>query len=159
MKLVFKILLLNLLYSSITKAQTFDTKYFRGTMWASISKDSLTFKADTIKFVKIIEDTYLKNAKAMDIAGYFKGADFITFKFMPNGKLKMETHNVENGTVSNIVGKYRWDFNNKQKAINLYFNNKLFTSLIPLFATKVKIGAKYMYNPSFITKEIILKKN
>lgn len=152
MKYLFRILVVGLFYSSMSNAQTFNSKYFETSKWASNNKDSLFFKADTIKLIKLF-------GESKDIASYFEGNNFITLEFKKHKKLKLFTTQVDSWSVSSKRGKYKWGFNKKNRTLNLYFNNKLFASFIPSSEREVEIRSNYIGKPIEKTIELALQRS
>ena len=95
-------------------AQSFNGKYFESTMWASAAKDSMFFKGDTIKLVKVIEDTYFKNRKAMAVEDYFHYYNYFILKFLKKRELKFSEVLIEEWMIRTTFYT-RWEYNIKTR--------------------------------------------
>jgi hypothetical protein len=141
------------------KAQVFTRKYFEKTKWASKSNDSLFFKADTVKLVKTVEDTYFINGQGMNVPRYFN-SDYVQLEFYKNKKLKLSTVKLEEWVIGTFVGEYKWVYQKPKRTLNLYLNGILLCSfvIIPNSAKKISIPSLYAKQPSIETIEISLLK-
>lgn len=160
MKNIFIIVFL--LLSSIAKAQScFSTKFFEKSKWASDNKDSAFFKADTIKLIKIIDDTYLTDGKSMDVDDYFKDNNYIIVEFSNAKELKLLSANRNYEYIEVLKGEYHWQLNKPKKTIYLYLGEKLLASFVFITGSKrkVEVQGKYMDKPKTKTIEITLLRN
>jgi len=161
MKIALKIFAICFLHCSISTAQPFSKKYFELTKWASNNTDSLFFKSDTVRLVKIIDDTYLTDGKSMDVDEYFGDANYLMLEFAKQNKLVLTTTNRNAEYIRKLRGSYTWDFNTSKKILYLYLNKKLLASFILISHSqrRVNIRGKYMDKPKVETIEISLKRN
>ena len=143
--------------NSDIKAQVFSKKYFEETKWASKSNDSLFFKADTVKLVKTVEDTYFINGQGMNIPRYFY-SDFVQLEFYKNKKLKLSTVKLEEWLVGTFEGEYKWEYHKLKFSLDLYLNGIVLSSfvIIPNSEKKIFLPSLYANQPSIETIEISL---
>ena len=160
MKHLFIIALL--LLSSLVKAQSFfNTKFFKKSKWATVDKDSAFFKADTLKLIKIIDDTYLTDGKSMDVDDYFKDSNYIIVEFSDAKELKLFSANRNYEYIKILKGQYHWQLNKQKKIMHLYLGEKLLISFVFLSGSKrdVEVQGKYMDKQKTKTIEITLLRN
>ena len=160
MKPLFFLIAICLFCYSNSYAQSFNAKYFESTMWASAARDSIFFKADTIKLVKVIEDTYFINGKAMAVEDYFHNYNYFVLKLLKKNKLKFSEFLIEEWLISTSPEANKWEYNIRTKSLDLFKNGKLFASFIPIPKSQVIVEIKSSYNgdPKLKTVEISLVK-
>ena len=145
---------------SNSNAQSFNAKYFESTMWASAARDSIFFKADTIKLVKVVKDTYFINGKAMAVEDYFYNYNYFVLKFLKKKRLIFSEALIEEWMIKTRLEDTKWEYNIKSKSLDLFKNGKLLSSFIPIPKSEVivKIKSKYNGDPYLKTVEISLVK-
>ncbi len=138
-------------------AQIFNDQYFEDTKWVSKSKDSSFFKADTVQLVKTIDDTYFINGQGMDIPEFFN-TDFVQLEFHKNRKLKLSTFFLKDWVIGTFGSDYKWQYIKSTNFLNLYFNDTLIMSFIPILNSvkKILIPSSYNGKPDIETIEISL---
>lgn len=151
------ILLVLIFKSSDIKAQVFSRVYFEETEWVSKSNDSSFFKADTVKLIKTVEDTYFVNGQGMNIPRYFN-SDFVRLGFYKNNNLKLSTFKLREWLIGTFEGEYKWEFHRSNCSLDFFLNEILLFSfiIIPNSTRKIFIPSKYNDQPSIETIEISL---
>lgn len=131
-------------------------KDFESTTWASSNRDSFFFKSDTVKLIKIGDKS--SSASEKDAAGYFGNHDFVTMDFKQNHELHLFLTKVDPWSIVTKEGKYLWSFDEKDRVLKLFYNNKLFATLVVVDQKEVELKSNYVDRSAKKTMEITLHK-
>jgi hypothetical protein len=127
--------------------------FLEGSTWTSNNNSKSFYVSNTIKLLKIPNETINDNGCTLDLADYFK-SDFVTISFYKKKKLVISSTDIELWTVSTKQGKYKWTFDENAQKLKLLFNSKLVGLFKPIAESKVKVKSAYAGVASLETKEV-----
>lgn len=140
------ILILILTFTLGLQAQELTKSDFKKTEWFANNENRNFYESDSIELIRILRFEF-DNKKLNDV--YIKiernqNRDITELNFKRSGKLIVEDLNVENWSVSKLVGNWKWKFDSKKQILNLFFKRKLHSS----FRIKSKKKEKIIWNES-----------
>jgi len=140
------ILILILTFTIGLKAQELTKSDFKKTEWFANNENRNFYESDSVNLIRIMRFKF-DNEKLNDV--YIKinrnqNRDITELNFKRSGKLIVEDLNVENWSVSKLVGNWKWKFDSKKQILNLFFNRKLHSS----FGIDSKKKEKTIWNDS-----------
>lgn len=121
------IIILILSFSLGLNAQDLLKSDFRKTVWFVDNEERNLFESDTIYFTRILssnseieklDEIYIKLAQNGD-------KDITELDFKNSRKLTVEDLNVENWSVTKLVGKWKWRFDSEKQILKLNFKRKI----------------------------------
>lgn len=114
---IFLILSLCLKGQSVSKTNLIETE------WCVDNSNKNFYKSDTIYLYRIIDT--LTEIQKLNIQyrelDYNNGRDITKIKLQRKGRAKISDHNVEAWTVSNRVGKWKWEYDLVNQVLNLFY--------------------------------------
>lgn len=148
------LLFLGLLISTtILCGQTFNEKYFIKTDWFSNNKDSVFFRADTLKLIKYSNfGTILTPKKyAESEIKYLNHGDYVTLSFKKYKKIDFSwRYDNYIGLVSG--GQWTRTFDKKTNELKIYNDKKeLIASFKPISEKKIKIESIFLEQKNLLT--------
>ena len=140
------ILIIILTFTIGIKAQDLTKSDFKKTEWFADNENRNFYKSDSIQLMQILR-CKVENVKLNDV--YIKiernqNNDITELNFKRSGKLIVEDLNVENWSVSKLVGNWKWKFDSKKQILNLLFERKIHSS----FRIESKNKEKTIWNES-----------
>lgn len=155
---IFNIIFISFFLCSFAEGQNaFNKTYFEKTIWASLNKDSLFFKLDTIKMVKINKKLPLNDKNIMQVDAFFNENNYVTLNFKKHKKLELSSYNVRAWMRTTKVGTYNWMFKNIDKSINLFFEGKLFASFVPIYENQTWVPSSHTDIPIQTTEITLIR--
>ena len=138
-----------LLVNFASYSQSFDKKYFIKSDWFSNNKDSLFFKADTIRLLKynnIVIGDYSQEEEYDEFEMiYFDHGQYVQLEFDRYGKMKFNIVN-DNIDVLQFLENPIWKFNNKTQELTIdHFDGLYLVKFKVLTENSVKINSKKYY--------------
>ena len=124
------ILIIILTFTLGLQAQELTKSDFKKTEWFANNENRNFYESDSIELIRIMRFEF-DNEKLNDV--YIKiernqNRDITELNFKRSGKLIVEDLNVENWSVSKLVGNWKWKFDSKKQILNLFFKRKLHLS-------------------------------
>ncbi|PWU02600.1 MAG: hypothetical protein C5B52_05105 [Bacteroidetes bacterium] len=154
-------ILVVLLFSNWQIAQS-QIKYlkqnFEYTRWATVNHDSLFFKSDTVRLLRLDNDVSPTNSDSMDLAGFYGNKDFMFIFFNNANEFQPSAVIVESWSIIRKKGNFLWNFNRSKQVLTLNFNNKICLKYKPILEKGVKIKSSYVGHAPFQSTELLLKR-
>ncbi|MEO7306641.1 MAG: hypothetical protein ABIR78_08315 [Ferruginibacter sp.] len=147
MKIILSLILF-FIYSDSEGQLLLKKKKITKTQWATQYKDSLFFKSDTIRFVKV------QNIDSLNLVDYFDEKDYAVLAFYKCKKLKILIINVDFWVVNHLYGKFKWAFNEVSQTLELFYKKTQFATFSPVSERSVEIKSQYKYEKPYRTTEI-----
>ena len=137
--------------------QNFNKHFFDNTRWFSENRDSMFFKADTIKWIQNINPapnwTTEKNAEKD--YGYLNSWEHVQFELKHNNIMILIKKYGSSATVY-ASETWQWNYNKKRKVVEIYFKEKLIASFKPISQREIKIESKFSGSKPLTTHELTL---
>ena len=142
------ILLLILTFTIGLKAQDLAKSDFKKKEWFTNNEKQNFYESDTIALARILKfnnendklnETNIKLQRN-------ENRDITELNFKKSGELIVEDLNVENWIISQLVGKWKWDFDSRKQILHLYFKRELNSSFLIKSKKQDSIIWKFEHN-------------
>ncbi|MES2284105.1 MAG: hypothetical protein V4547_00370 [Bacteroidota bacterium] len=146
------------LQSTIICGQSFNKKYFSNTDWFSNNRDSIFFKADTLKFIKysnLAPKLALRQSSRKEYAesemNYLSSGNYVEYGFERHKMLYF--CEITNNYMCAVAGleTWKWKFEKKTNLLNFYYNDKLFSTFRFISEKQINIESKYAEQKDLLT--------
>jgi hypothetical protein len=113
-----------------TSAQSILKSQIKGTNWFSVNENESFYNSDTIKLIRIMKfNSYLDSINETNIKLQYVSYKNITdLSFKKHSNLSVTNLYAKSWTNSVRVGKWKWNFNDADQSLVLYFNGKIDSS-------------------------------
>ena len=143
----FGFLLFVFCFVANARAQKIDSDFFLGDEWAIRNGDSLFFKSDTLRMIKLAKRQSKQSRNiAVNLADYYK-TDFVLINFVSKKKAHISYVSINSWLMSRRKGSYTWKFNDGDQVLGLYYNRQ------PVLVAKIA-GVESIVVPSNIAGDV-----
>lgn len=102
---------------------------FKNTEWFANNEKWNFYKADSIRLYKILnfKEDFVKLNSGLIKSEQNNNKDFTDLNFKRSGKLRITDTNIENWTETEHLGKWKWQYDNKNYILTFFLNNELYS--------------------------------